>query len=58
MIDYMGVEEVEDIDFICPYCKKPLKKLLSKQVKINFAATKPVYACPSCKSILPAPNAM
>lgn len=52
----MEIKKADEIDIYCPYCDKILDVLLVKQVKINFVATKPIYACPHCKKILPGPS--
>ncbi len=47
----MPVEEKEDVDPICPHCKKKLLKIWYREVESLFGR-RYVYFCPNCRKVL------
>lgn len=44
-------ERREDVAPICPYCKKPLRNVWYRELKVDLGK-RSLYFCPECKSCL------
>lgn len=51
MNDSIQVEEVTDVDPLCPHCEHAIRRVLVKRVEA-FLGVRLLYFCPDCRKVL------
>ena len=51
-MDVFEIEERNDFEPICPYCNKPLDRIIARRANSTLLNKRLIHCCPHCRKVL------